>query len=116
MSPRCGLTSTREPLGRVILEGYLLGVPVVASDAGGASEIVDDEITGLKFDSTAPDACEQLSARIVRLLQDPDLKRRLVQAGREKVYETFASDLYVRTQAGYIQNLCERNEHVRRSA
>ena len=105
------LTSTREPLGRVILEGYLVGVPVVASQAGGAAELVDGEITGLQFDSTAPDAPAQLAAQIVRLLKDPELGQRLVQAGREKAFATFAGAVNVWVHAKYIRELCVQHQN-----
>jgi len=35
-----------EPFGRVILEGMLLGKPVVATAAGGVPELIDDGRTG----------------------------------------------------------------------
>ena len=105
------LTSTREPLGRVILEGYLVGVPVVASQAGGAAELVDGELTGLQFDSTAPDAPDQLAAQIVRLLKDLELAQRLAQAGREKAFATFASTENVWVQARYIRELCVQHQN-----
>ena len=41
-----------EPLGRVVLESYSHGVPVIASDSGGIPEIVEENKTGLIFNSS----------------------------------------------------------------
>ncbi|HEX2980151.1 MAG TPA: glycosyltransferase family 4 protein [Anaerolineaceae bacterium] len=99
------VTSDREPLGRVILEAALVGCPVVVPDTGGPAEIVDDEVTGLKFSSIQPDGHIQLARQIVRLLQNPRLRQALASAAEEKISSTFAGSLYVRTQEEYIEQL-----------
>jgi glycosyltransferase involved in cell wall biosynthesis len=53
----------------VILEAYSAGVPVIASDLGGMSEIVSDEVWGDLF--PAGDE-EELRRRIERLAREPD--------------------------------------------
>jgi glycosyltransferase involved in cell wall biosynthesis len=100
------LASGREPLGRVILEANLLGVPVIVPDTGGPAEIVEDQATGLHFASLAPDAEIQLASRIIRLIEDPDLRDCLAENGRERVLTTFASQKYVRAQEEYFEQLC----------
>ncbi len=40
-----------EPFGRVVAEGYAYGVPVIASEKGGLTEIVDNNKTGFLFKS-----------------------------------------------------------------
>ncbi len=100
------LTSGREPLGRVILEAQLMGVPVVVPDTGGPAEIVEDEVTGLHFSSRSPDAEMQLAGQVVRLLKDNHLRDRLAARGRERVLAIFASQRNVKTQEEYIEQLC----------
>lgn len=39
-----------EPLGRVVLEAYAFGIPVIASNIGALPEIVTDKKTGFLFD------------------------------------------------------------------
>lgn len=101
------LTSGREPLGRVILEAQLLGIPVIVPDIGGPAEIVEDEITGLQFSSLSDNAAEQLSQQTIRLLQDPLLCSSLIKNGQEHVLSTFANLKHVRIQEDYIDELCE---------
>lgn len=99
------LTSTREPLGRVILEAHLLGVPVIVPDVGGPAEIVENEVNGLTFSPQSPDAETQLAHQIIRLLNDPDLRDCLATKGRERVMNTFASRRHVRVQEEYFDQI-----------
>lgn len=100
------LTSSREPLARVILESQSLGCPVIASDTGGSPEMVEDEITGLLFSFTAPDAESQLSAQIIRLLNDRLLRNKIVEKAKKEIQTTFAGSKHVRQLEKYIEELC----------
>lgn len=79
--------STRpEPLGLVAMEGAAAGLPVVASAHGGVAEVVRHGVTGLLVPPGHPAAL----ARSLRLLaDDPELARRMGQAGRADVAERF---------------------------
>ena len=75
----------------VISEAMSHGLPVVASRIGGIDELVEDEVTGLLFE---PGDHRQLSDHLRRLWDDPQLCRRLGQAGHDKAREQFSSDAY----------------------
>jgi glycogen(starch) synthase len=66
--------SLYEPFGLVALETMACGSPVIAADTGGLREIVDHDITGLRF---TPGDAKELAAVAVRLLTDERLGRRL---------------------------------------
>lgn len=66
----CCITSDREPFPRTLLEGQLLGIPVVAADTGGCPEMVEDGVTGLLFSSVAPDAPARLAAAVSSTLAE----------------------------------------------
>lgn len=106
------LASGREPLGRVILEAQLMGIPVVVPDIGGPAEIVQENVTGLLFPSQAPDAQMTLAQQIVRLLKDSTLRNKLAKAGKEHIASTFASRKFVQIQEKYIENLCTSRQRV----
>jgi glycosyltransferase involved in cell wall biosynthesis len=69
-----------------ILEAMAAGLPVVASDVGGVGDIVVPGETGLLVPAADPDA---LASALARLLADPELRRRLGAAGRERARERF---------------------------
>jgi glycosyltransferase involved in cell wall biosynthesis len=71
-----------EDYGYVTLQAFLAGKPVVtATDSGGVLEWVEDGVTGLVTDGTP----EQLAAAVDRLADDPELARKLGEAGRHRV-------------------------------
>ncbi len=69
-----------EPFGQVVLEGMAAGLPVLAPDAGGPAEVIDDGSTGTLFPRGDADA---LAAAMRALAQDPERRRRLGEAARE---------------------------------
>ncbi|MEU3553169.1 glycosyltransferase family 4 protein [Streptomyces fragilis] len=79
-----------EGLGIVYLEASATGLPVVAGDSGGAPDAVLDGETGWVVPGGSPaDAAE----RIVTLLGDAELRRRMGERGRAWVEERWRWDL-----------------------
>lgn len=76
-----------EPFGRVIVEGMLAHRPVIASDDGGAREIIRHEVDGLLI---APNEVMTLARTIRRLCEDPALADRLAHAGRARAESEFS--------------------------
>jgi glycosyltransferase involved in cell wall biosynthesis len=70
-----------------LLEAMSLGIPVVASDLGGPTELLGD--AGLLV---APDDPGALARAITRLLDDPALYTRCAEAGRRAVARHFNRD------------------------
>ncbi|WP_149179376.1 glycosyltransferase family 4 protein [Streptomyces sp. TRM49041] len=79
-----------EGLGIVYLEASATGLPVVAGDSGGAPDAVLDGVTGWVVRGGSP---QEAADRIVPLLQDPDLRRRMGERGRQWVEEKWRWDL-----------------------
>jgi N-acetyl-alpha-D-glucosaminyl L-malate synthase BshA len=73
------LPSQTESFGLAALEAMACGVPVVASDVGGVSEVVADGETG--FLAAAGDVAA-MARHARRLLTDDDLHRRMSHAAR----------------------------------
>jgi len=76
------IPSLSEGLGLVTLEAMASGVCVMGSRVGGIPEIIRHEENGLLF---APGSVEELSVTLLRLAEDPDLRRRLADASFETV-------------------------------
>ena len=99
------LTSDWEGMSNAILEAMAAGLPVVATAVGGTPEVVVDGVTGLLVPPRDPDA---LAEAITRLLRDPDLRRKMGRAGRERVQQHFSVERMVQqTQSLYEQLLAE---------
>jgi phosphatidylinositol alpha-1,6-mannosyltransferase len=75
-----------EGFGIVYLEAGLFGKPVVGTRSGGVPEAVCHEETGLLVEPSNP---EELAAAVRRLHDDPELSRRLGDAGRRRVLAEF---------------------------
>src|SRR5262249_5014649 len=77
-----------EPLGQVVLEGMAVGLPVIAANAGGPAEVIDDGVDGLLYpmgDDAAMAEC------LRRLAGDEALRSRLGREGRKRA-EAFSSE------------------------
>ncbi|MDQ6849307.1 MAG: glycosyltransferase family 4 protein [Actinomycetota bacterium] len=79
-----------EGLGIVYLEASAVGLPVVAGDSGGAPEAVREGETGYVVGGRDP---ALLTRRLVELLQDADLRRRMGAAGRSWVHQSWRWDV-----------------------
>ncbi len=75
-----------EPFGRVIVEGMLARKPVVASNAGGAAEIIVHERSGLL---TASGSVAELRDAIERLSLDPGLAGQFAAEARRRAEDLF---------------------------
>jgi glycosyltransferase involved in cell wall biosynthesis len=75
-----------EPFGLVIVEAMLAGTPVVASDAGGAQEIVTRNETG---QLTPLNDHRALAAAIRRYLDDPEWSRQVAARARTRAQDKF---------------------------
>jgi glycosyltransferase involved in cell wall biosynthesis len=76
-----------------ITEAMASGIPVIASDIGGISELVEHGVTGLLTPPRDPRALADL---IERLLKDPDLRREMGQNGRTSIRQHDVRDQVTR--------------------
>lgn len=90
------IPSLSEAFGLSAIEALALRVPVVASRAGGLPEIIVDGETGLLVPPGDPRA---IADAVYRVLDDPELGRRMAAAGAQLVQERYTLDRMV---AGYL--------------
>ena len=90
------LPSLGEARPRSIIEAMSLGVPVVASAVGGIPSMITGDETGLLVPPGDP---ARLATAIDRLVQSPDLRRRLAVAARAYAERDCRAD---RTAAEYV--------------
>jgi glycosyltransferase involved in cell wall biosynthesis len=96
------LPSDYEAFGLVLLESLAQGTPVIASRVGGVPEIVEDGRTGLLV---PPGGTGQLAEAIGRIWDDPELGRRLGEAGRTTVVPRFSWDAVAGTLEGIYREV-----------
>jgi glycogen(starch) synthase len=83
-----------EPFGIVALEAMAARCPVIVSDVGGLSEIVDHEMNGLKV---PPDDPTALSLAIERIMTDNSFRNSIIQKAYEKCLEEYNWNIIAET-------------------
>jgi glycosyltransferase involved in cell wall biosynthesis len=91
----------REGIPVVLMEAMASGLPVVASGISGIPELVEHERNGLLVPPREPAA---LADALERLGRDAGLRRRLGQAGRDKVLREFNLQRNAATLAARFAN------------
>ena len=87
------MPSYREGLPRVLIEAAACGLPIVTTDVPGCREIVDAGVNGLLV---PPRDGAATAAAIARLIDDPDLRRRMGEASRAMAVAEYSVGSFVR--------------------
>jgi glycosyltransferase involved in cell wall biosynthesis len=87
------LSSVHEGFANVIIEAMASGLPVVATDVGGAREAIEEGQTGFVVPTGDP---EILAERVGRILEDPLLSAKMGRAGRNRAVQQFSLRAMVR--------------------
>jgi glycosyltransferase involved in cell wall biosynthesis len=99
------LASYREGLPRAIIEAMGVGLPVIASDVSGNSEIVIHGRNGLLF---PPGNVDELSKALLTLVTDSGLRKQMGMHGRRIVLEKFTSEVTNRKIVEVYDELLKR--------
>ena len=91
-----------ETFGMVALEAMSHGAALVAAEAGGVGELVEHGVTGYL---SAPKDVHDFGAQIVELLQDPLSARRVGDAARQHVEESWLWPARISRVIGIYQEL-----------
>jgi glycosyltransferase involved in cell wall biosynthesis len=87
------MASANEGMGRAVLEAMAVGLPVIVSRAGGLPSIVRDGQEGLLADPMDVRAWEDAMRRMI---DSPDLRRKMSVASGTRVSERFTVETMVR--------------------
>lgn len=91
------LPSTMEGLSQSLLEAMAMGVPVIATNAAGNPDLIQDGENGLLFENEQP---QELAEKITQLMKDKALQEKLIRAGKKTALEDFSIE---RTISNYEQ-------------
>lgn len=86
------LASWSEPLGIVQLEAMAMKKPVVATNMGGATEVVEDGVTGVLVPPKDPGA---IADAIIDLARDKNRLDEIGKGGRTRVEQNFSLDVHL---------------------
>jgi len=82
-------TVTQEAFGRVLIEAGAVGVPIIATEVGGITDIVKNNVNGILVSHSNS---AELASAITKLIADSELSNRLTLAARKNVEENFSLD------------------------
>jgi sugar transferase (PEP-CTERM/EpsH1 system associated) len=102
------LSSLSEGLSNVILEAMAAGLPVVATNVGGAGELVQQDRTGALVASADPQA---MAAALLDLVRSPEARRAMGQAARASA-QNFGLDRMIREYEQMYLELAVKNRRA----
>ncbi len=96
------LPSWREGFPNAVLEAAASGIPVVTTESTGARDSVVPEVTGLLIPPGYPEA---ITEAVLKILSNPDRKRRMGQAARAWIVEHYLESRVLGLTADYYRTL-----------
>ena len=95
----------QEGFGMSVLQAMASGVPVVACGVGGIYSLIEDGVNGLLIPSGDTDA---MCTAICRLLNDNELRYKLIRNARNKVEQEFSSKKVASVLLEYYDEILNR--------
>ncbi len=78
------IPSLHESFGRVILEAWASGVPIIATRVGGIRYLIDDQVNGLLIN---PMSSSEIAESVKKIIDDPELRERLIKNGYQSILQ-----------------------------
>ena len=89
-----------------LFEAAASGKPVIASNVGGISEMIENNKDGILIEAGNS---KQLAENILNLLSDSQLKRKISINARKKVEDKFDSKIMANRTKEFYENIIERS-------
>jgi len=99
--------SLREGFGLVVAEALWKGIPVIGGNVGGIVVQIEDGVSGFLVSSV-----EETAKRAVQLLKDAGMRRRMADAGRERVRDRFLITRDLRDQLQLVASLSRAHDRT----
>ena len=105
----CIFPSLWENFPNVCLEAMDAGACVVGSTSGGMAEMLVEGECGLLADPTRP---ETFAEKVKIALDSPDLRQRLGEAARQRLYDLYRPEVIIPQQIAAYQQAIDRYHHA----
>ncbi len=96
------VSSYSEGMPLALMEAMACGLPVVATHTGGVADVIEVGTTGLM---RAPGDHEGLAQAVIKLMTQPELRKAMGQAGRQRIENQFSLDSSVTDMANLLMLL-----------
>jgi glycosyltransferase involved in cell wall biosynthesis len=100
----CMPSTKREGLPRSVIEAMAYRVPPVVTDSGGSPELIVDGVSGFKV---PPKNAAALAAKFELLYRDPDLRKRMGHAARDRIGSDFRNEDTVKKTIALYEELVQ---------
>jgi glycosyltransferase involved in cell wall biosynthesis len=87
-----------------MIEAQMSGVPVVATDVGSVSEIVEDGVTGILSEVDA----DQITSKIVELVENSSKLEKMKKAAKARAGSLFAREVMVEKHLKVYREILDR--------
>ena len=98
--------SLSEAFSQVLIEAMGAGLPVIATDVGGANEVIESGVNGILIE---PDDTEAIRREVVGLYRDRDRRKKMAEAGMRSVRERFTAEQMVERQYALYRDWMGQN-------
>ena len=99
-----------EPFGRVIAESMFAGTPVIASQAGGVTEIIEHRVTGLLVN---PKNTTELCNAMLELINSDELTSSISRSAKQYVCRQFSIENHIeKIQELYVKIFRHREQRI----
>jgi glycosyltransferase involved in cell wall biosynthesis len=103
------LSSLSEGISNAVLEALASGLPIVTTDCGGMREAVRSGIDGFVVPGRQP---VEMADALQKLWNDPDLRKRMGQAGRRRAVELFDLEIQIMRFAELFKEIADGANHA----
>jgi len=86
------LASWEEPFGRALIEAMAMEKPVISTNIGGPTEIIEDGVTGILLPPKSP---EMIAEAVIKLASKKKKSEEMARRAREEVQRRFNTDMHV---------------------
>ncbi len=96
------LSSHSEGLSNSIIEYMAAGLPVVCTNVGGNSELVENNKNGFLV---SPNNYYEMADAIIKLIDNQTVMRNMGEESLKRAHSTFGSDMFIQRTENYYMNL-----------